>query len=141
MCADFNNSIEGIEGIYRLEILIDNSDESGTLMDSLRIREEVVDKFFEGDFDKSNLIAKVYLTETDLVEINYDDFEKEVFSEMYKNALGLGTVIDNGKSEKGYIVQVGYNRLHTWLSKAGLGTIHPSAMGKYKMVISYLKAF
>ncbi len=138
LCVNFNDSIEGIEGIYRLEILMDNSDESGTLIDSLKIREEVVDKFFEGDFDKSNLIAKVYLTETDLVEINYDDFEKEVSSERYKDALGLGTVIDNGESEKGYIVQVGYNRLHTWLSKAGLGTIHPSALGKYEMVIPYL---
>ena len=138
LCTDFESSVEEIEGIYSLEILIDNSAESGSLIDSLKIREDVIDKFYEGGFDKSNLLVKVYMTGKDFVRINYDDFVKEASNGKYDNALVLGTIIDNDRDEHGYIVQVGYNRLHTWLSKKGLGTIHPSAMGEFKSVTPYL---
>ena len=136
--SDFESSMENIEEIYNLEILIDNTAECGTLLDCLRIREAIVNKFFQGSFDLSNLLVKIYITEWDYVRIEHDDFEKELSSGKYDNAVGLGTVIDNEMDENGYIVQVGYNGLHTWLSKKGLGTIHPSAMGEFKMVIPYL---
>ena len=51
----------------------------------------------------------------------------------------VGTLLNRSGSEHSDgVVQVSYNRLHTWLSKKGLGTIHPSAMGEFKMVIPYL---
>ena len=136
---DFECTIDDVEGIYNLEIRIDDTAEKGTLMERVKIREEVVDKFFGKSFDKSDLSIKLYLTETEVVEIDYNDIEKEFSSGKYDNALMVGTLLNRSGSENSDgVVQVSYNRLHTWLSKKGLGTIHPSAMGEFKMVIPYL---
>lgn len=135
---DFESSIEAVDGIYNIEIQIDNSAEEGSLLDSFNVRKEVIDKFFQEDFDKSFLVTKVYLTEETIEEISYTETEMKLIEGKYDNAVGIGSVIGNATDEGGYMVQVSYNRLHTWLSKYGFNTIHPSSLDEYKEIYPYL---
>ena len=54
---DFEISLDNVEGVYNIEIESDNSYLDRSFLENFAIMDEVIDKFFVEDFDKSYIAA------------------------------------------------------------------------------------
>lgn len=135
--VEFESNIESVEGIYSIEILRDDSFDDKTFMENLETIDEAVEKFFGKDIDKSFLEAEIYLSDKEIITIMYDELEEEAANGKLDNALGTGWLYGKDNSDGKYI-QTATGLLHTWFSKNGLDTIHPSSLGEFKAVYPYV---
>lgn len=133
---EFESSIESVQGVYNLEVLVDNSFTENTFLENLSVMETAIEKFFGKDIDKSFLEAEIYLSNTESELVKYDQIEEAFASGRMDQARGTGWLYGKDPVDSKW-VQTGSGLLHTWFSKCGLDTIHPSAQDEYKEVYPY----
>lgn len=132
--SDFQSSIEDVEGVYNIEVKSDNSYQDRTFLENFEIMNEIIDKFFMEDFDKSYLVADFYISDDETIYVEYNDIEKECVDEKY-NKPRAEYLFGNDTSNGGYMVQISEAINNVWFSRYELGNIHPSG---YKKVYPYI---
>ena len=107
---EFESSIESVQGVYNLEILVDNSFTENTFLENLSVMETAIEKFFGKDIDKSFLEAQIYLSNTESELVKYDEIP-----------CGVYDLIDidysNCTAECGYYIIKEYNSYAFIISK------------------------
>lgn len=131
--TDFQVHLPEITEVHSLELLRNKSYEDRTFLQNFEMMNEVIDKFFQEDFDKSFIQAEFYI-DGEKVYVNYNDVETVCTEEKY-NDKGADWLF--GHNGKDCMVQIEESYRNTWFSRFGLGTVHPGA-GEYKKVYPYL---
>lgn len=132
---DFEVVVGKVEGVYNIEILSNNSYLERTFLENFDIMNEVIDKFFLEEFDKSYIVADFPLDE-ETIRVNYDDIETVCTDEKYDTPR-ISFLFGNNTRKGGYMVQIDECLRNVWFSKNGLNNIIPS-QAEYKEVYSYL---
>lgn len=125
---DFEISLDNVEGVYNIEIESDNSYLDRSFLENFAIMDEVIDKFFVEDFDKSYIAAHFNVLndkqEEETVYIYYNDIETECVDEKY-NKPETDWLFGNNTSEGGYMVQIMECLSAAWFSRGEMGDIGP----------------
>lgn len=120
---DFEASIEDVEGVYRLEIKANTEYKDRTFLENVRVMKNIVEKFFNEDFDKSFISVDIKLPdEDDEIKVPYDEVEEKCSGTIYDSYEQLwffGNEVRTG----GYMVQMIHNLNGAWLSRGKLGDI------------------
>lgn len=123
-CKEFTANIEGIEGLYNLEIENHREYEQRTHLENVEIIDSAINKFFKEDFDKSFIEVDFNISSEDSISINYTDIKTECVKDEYKDAT-MGFVSGRNTSEGGYMVQTTISLCNSWFSRYGLKDIGP----------------
>ncbi len=123
-CNDFQSSIEEVEGVYNIEIQSDNSYKKRTFLENFKIMNQVIDKFFLEDFDKSYLKVDFNISDEETIYVDYNDIETECVDEKY-NKERSEFIFGNNTAQGGYMVQISESLNNVWFSRFGLGDIGP----------------
>lgn len=132
---DFKASMGEIDSLYNLKILTDTSYLDRTFMENYEIMNNVIDEFFQEEFDKSYIYADFDIGEEN-VKVTYDDIQSTCNGAEY-NDDGLTYLFGNDIKNGGYMVQIAESQINAWFSKGGFDTIHPSGE-KYNKVYPYV---
>ena len=130
---DFVTSIDDVEGVYRIEIEIDSSYEKRTFLENFKIMDDVVDKFFQEEFDKSYLVTDFHMEDGTVEDVYYNDIENVCDDERY-NSPNIEFLFGNTISEGGYMVQTSESLNATWFSRGEMGVI---SANEFKKVYPY----
>lgn len=132
-------SIESIDGVYNIEIHTNTTYRNRTYIENFAMMNEVIDKFFMEEFDKSYLVADLYLSENEIVDINYNDIEQIISDKQYQT-VSYGSLFGQYNIEEGkYMVQIEPSLNNVWFSKVGMGDIQFSySEDGFKEVYPYL---
>ena len=123
-CKDFTANIEGIEGLYNLDIEINKGYKQRTHLENIEIIDSAINKFFKEDFDKSFIEVDFNISSEESISINYTDIKTECVKDEYKDAT-MGFVSGRNTSEGGYMVQTTISLRNSWFSRYGLKDIGP----------------
>lgn len=123
-CKEFTANIEGIEGLYNLEIEKNKGYEQRTHLENFEIMDSAINKFFKEDFDKSFIEVDFYIPSEESISIKYTDIKIECVKDEYKDAT-MGYVFGRNTSEGGYMVQTTASLCNSWFSRYGLKDIGP----------------
>lgn len=131
---EFESSVSNVIDVYRLEILRSVEFEKRTFLENFKIMNNVIDKFFMEDFDKSYIVADFYISDKETIDVCYNDIEKECVDEKY-NLPRAEFLFGNNTKNGGYMVQIQESLNNVWFSKFGFGDILPA---KYKKTYLYV---
>ena len=131
---DFEASIDDVEGVYKIEILRDNSSKDRTFLRNFELMEAAVDKFFMEDFDKSYIVADFRMPGGTTKYVKYDDIKTVCVDDKY-NTPRSEFIFGNKISDGGYMVQTSESLMNTWFSRGEMGDILPS---EYKKAYPYV---
>lgn len=123
-CKEFTANIEGIEGLYNLEIENRREYEQRTHLENFEIIESTINKFFKEDCDKSFMEVDFYISTGEPVTIKYNDVKTECVKDEYKNA-PMGFVYGSNTLNGGYFIQTSASLGNTWFSRYGLKDVGP----------------
>ena len=123
-CKDFTANIEGIEGLYNLDIEKNKGYEQRTHLENFEIMDSAINKFFKEDFDKSFIEVDFYIPSEESISIKYTDIKTECVKDECKDAT-MGYVFGRNTSEGGYMVQTSASLCNSWFSRYGLKDIGP----------------
>ena len=133
---EFKTSLENVEGVYNIEIQSDNGYQDRTFLENFEKMNDVIDKFFMEDFDKSYIAADFYISDEETIYLDYNDIEKECVDEKY-NKPRAEFLFGNDTSNGGYMVQISEALNNVWFSRYSLGNIIPSQC-EYSNVYQYI---
>lgn len=133
---DFKVVTDGIDGVYNIEIISNNSYKERSFLENFKLMRNVIDNFFKEEFDKSSIVADFYPPNEDAIYVNYYDIEKICQDEKY-NTPSNTYLFGNNTSNGGYMVQIDEAMINVWFSKNGFGNIMPSQL-EYRKVYRYL---
>ena len=133
---EFKTSLENVEGVYNIEIQSDNGYQDRTFLENFEKMNDVIDKFFMEDFDKSYIAADFYISDEETIYVDYNDIEKECVDEKY-NKPRAEFLFGNDTSNGGYMVQISEALNNVWFSRYSLGNIIPSQC-EYSNVYQYI---
>lgn len=123
-CKEFTANIEGIEGLYNLDIEKNKGYEQRTHLENIEVIDSAINKFFKEDFDKSFIEVGFNISSEEPISINYTDIKTECVKDEYKDAT-MGFVFGRNTTEGGYMVQTTASLCNSWFSRYGLKDIGP----------------
>ena len=161
--SDFQVSIEGIENVYRLQILsieddvgvLENFDfvieddrsaknvleylwkmneKNDSTKEMIEDMNLTIDKFFQTKVDKTDLLAHYCIDEA-YRKMEYNEFENSL--EEVMSDFDYFSLFGNDIAEGGYMIQIGSTLNDAWFSRGELGDIMPS-LNDCRSVYHYL---